>query len=185
MESVGQRWQKGAIVSLLISQKYEAQAAEDKKRYEAEKEKYVPPPASSESDNSDDEKPAKKRKRAPKAKKDPNKPKKSMSSFMYFANDKRPSVREKYPDLKMTDIGKKLSELWRAITPDEKKVCREDQLLISRNMRNWPPKTSSDTRNRWKNTRLPNRNQNQKKLLPVIPNQATNLIRNKMFRVQA
>src|SRR5690606_37258816 len=112
-------------VSLLISQKYEAKAAEDKKRYEAEKEKYIPPPASSESDNSDDEAPAKKRKRVPKAKKDPNKPKMSMSSYMYFTNDKRPSVREKYPDLKMTDIGKKLAELWRAVTPDEKKVCRE------------------------------------------------------------
>jgi len=49
-----------------------------------------------------------------KKKKDPNKPKRSMSSFMFFANAKRPEVRAAHPDMKITDVGKKLGELWKA-----------------------------------------------------------------------
>jgi len=45
-----------------------------------------------------------------------------MSSFMFFAHEKRPEVKEKYPDLKLTQIGKKLSEIWKTVPPEEKKV---------------------------------------------------------------
>jgi len=102
---------------------YMQQAEEDKVRYSREKENYSPPSDSSES--SDDDRgrrssgePAKKKRK--KKKKDPNKPKRSMSSFMFFANEKRNQVREENPSLKITEIGKKLSELWKEISPEEK-----------------------------------------------------------------
>jgi len=46
-------------------------------------------------------------------KKDPNAPKRSKSAYMFFCDDKRPDVKKKHPDLKMTDVSKKLAELWK------------------------------------------------------------------------
>lgn len=100
-------------------QKYEDKASKDKDRYNKEMSNYVAP--DDEGSSSEDDGPKKKKKK--KAKKDPNRPKRSMSSFMFFANAKRQEVRAKHPDLKVTEIGKKLSDLWKALTPDEKKVC--------------------------------------------------------------
>lgn len=57
-----------------------------------------------------------------KGKRDPNKPKRSMSSFMFFANEKRAEVRQQHPELKITEIGKKLGELWAALPEEQKKV---------------------------------------------------------------
>ena len=90
----------------------------DAERYAREMEGYQPPEESSSSDEAEPDN--KKRK---KAKKDPNKPKRGMSSFMYFANEKRSEVRDKFPGLKVTEIGKKLSEMWKELPEEEKKVC--------------------------------------------------------------
>jgi len=99
---------------------YQAQADEDKVRYTKEKESYSPPTEYS-SDSSDGEGGRARKKRKKKKKtKDPKKPKRSMSSFMFFANDKRAQVRDEHPNLKITEIGKKLSEMWKVITPEEK-----------------------------------------------------------------
>ncbi len=55
--------------------------------------------------------------------KDPiNKIKKPMSSFMIFANEIRPEIKRAEPELKITDIGRRLGERWRALLPEEKKV---------------------------------------------------------------
>lgn len=78
---------------------------------------YIPPETNT---SSEDEIPKKRKNK--KIKKDPNKPKRSMSSFMFFAKEKRQSIKEQYPDIKITEIGKKLSELWKKLTPEEKKV---------------------------------------------------------------
>lgn len=63
-----------------------------------------------------------KRKKTAKKKKDPNAPKRSKSAYMFFCEDKRAEVKGKNPELKMTDISKKLAELWRAIEASDKKV---------------------------------------------------------------
>ena len=52
-------------------------------------------------------------------KKDPDAPKKSLSSYMYFTIDKRPSVATK--DLKFTEITKKLGSMWSKLSVEEKK----------------------------------------------------------------
>jgi len=104
---------------------YALKAQEDKKRYEMEMKNYVPPvPSSSESSDSDSssseevKKPPRK-----KAKRDPNAPKRAPNPYMIFQNapDGRPKFRMLYPDLKMHEIAKKMSEKWKTMTDEEKK----------------------------------------------------------------
>jgi len=120
--------------------KFDEIAQKDQERYQKAMEGYQPPSSSSESESEDE---PKKKKRKKKAKKDPSKPKRSMSSFMFFANAKRPQVREKYPNSKITDIGKRLSELWKEIDPDEKKKYEEmaarDKERYAKAMKDYKP----------------------------------------------
>jgi hypothetical protein len=60
--------------------------------------------------------------KAKKAKKvkDPNAPKRNLSAYFFFMNDQRPKVVKANPDLKVTEVGKKLGELWRAMSDSEK-----------------------------------------------------------------
>ena len=67
--------------------------------------------------------PKTKTKRGKGKKKDPLKPKKALSSFMFFANAKRPELRKEDPSLKITEIGKKLGVMWKEASPEEKAVC--------------------------------------------------------------
>lgn len=53
--------------------------------------------------------------------KDPNAPKRPMSSYMLFCNSKRAAVTKKNPSLKMTEIAPILAKMWKAISPSEKK----------------------------------------------------------------
>lgn len=64
----------------------------------------------------------KEKKKLKRKKKDPLRPKRAMSSFMFFANAKRQEVRSANPELKITDVGKKLGEMWKELSDDEKKV---------------------------------------------------------------
>jgi len=97
--------------------RYQEEADKDKSRYKEAMKGYIPLPES----NSDDEGPIRKRRKKKKKKiKDPFKPKRAMSSFMFFLQAKRQEVRDKFPDLKITDIGKRLSELWKEIPPEER-----------------------------------------------------------------
>ena len=52
--------------------------------------------------------------------KDPNAPKRNLSAYFFFMNDQRPKVVKANPDLKVTEVGKKLGELWRAMSDSEK-----------------------------------------------------------------
>ena len=72
---------------------------------------YTPPAGS------DDKKNAKGK---TKAKKDPNAPKKAMSAFMYFSNKMRPKIKAENPAFSFGDLGKRIGELYRALTPSEK-----------------------------------------------------------------
>ena len=70
---------------------------------------------------------AKRPKKPPKkrAKKDPNAPKKALTAFIYFSNDKRAAVTAELkaanPDMKgVAEVGRKLGEMWRALSDAEK-----------------------------------------------------------------
>ena len=57
------------------------------------------------------------------AKNDPTKlkPKRKLNSYMKFANEKRSELMKAHPSLKIGDIAKKMGELWRALSDDDKK----------------------------------------------------------------
>jgi len=95
--------------------RYVDAANNDKARYHTAMSQYVKSPSDSDSDDG-----ARRRRKKKKKAKDPSKPKRAMSSFMYFANEQRQGVRDKFPDIKITEIGKKLSEMWKALTVEEK-----------------------------------------------------------------
>eukprot|EP00629_Pelagomonadales_sp_RCC1024_P011692 CAMPEP_0119266672 /NCGR_PEP_ID=MMETSP1329-20130426/5084_1 /TAXON_ID=114041 /ORGANISM="Genus nov. species nov., Strain RCC1024" /LENGTH=65 /DNA_ID=CAMNT_0007266561 /DNA_START=55 /DNA_END=252 /DNA_ORIENTATION=+ len=60
---------------------------------------------------------------APKEKKEKAKkdgPKKPLKGFMLFSKEKRPEVKKDFPDLTFGGIGKKLGEMWRGLSDDEK-----------------------------------------------------------------
>lgn len=52
--------------------------------------------------------------------KDPNQPKRALSAFLFFCEEKRPAVREVHPEYKMGDISKELSRQWEACTDKSK-----------------------------------------------------------------
>ncbi|BGP58039.1 hypothetical protein JCM8202_001722 [Rhodotorula sphaerocarpa] len=56
-----------------------------------------------------------------KPKKDPNAPKRPLSAYMLFSQDKRAEVKEEQPDVSFGEIGKILGSKWKEATPDEKK----------------------------------------------------------------
>ncbi|OWB50751.1 hypothetical protein B5S28_g3569 [[Candida] boidinii] len=48
-------------------------------------------------------------------KKDPNAPKRSLSAYMFFANEQRDIVRAENPGIAFGQIGKLLGERWKAL----------------------------------------------------------------------
>ncbi|KAI8067441.1 high mobility group box domain-containing protein [Thamnidium elegans] len=62
----------------------------------------------------------KKNKKKKKADKDPNAPKRNLSSYMLYSQAVRPSTVEKHPDLKAVDIAKLIGEKWNALSDKEK-----------------------------------------------------------------
>ncbi|XP_072038174.1 transcription factor A, mitochondrial-like [Amphiura filiformis] len=55
----------------------------------------------------------------------PSMPKKPSSVYFLFIADVRPEVQAENPDAKMSEIGKKVGELWRKLSDNEKKVYKE------------------------------------------------------------
>ncbi|KAI9365674.1 high mobility group box domain-containing protein [Pilaira anomala] len=62
----------------------------------------------------------KKNRKKKKADRDPNAPKRNLSSYMLFSQAVRPETVEEYPDLKAVDIAKLIGEKWNALTDKEK-----------------------------------------------------------------
>jgi len=66
------------------------------------------------------------RKATGRKKKDPNAPKRNKSAYMFFCEHHRGEVKDKHPDMKMTDISKELANMWKSCPAEEKK--RMDKL---------------------------------------------------------
>jgi hypothetical protein len=82
-------------------------------------------------------------------KKDPNKPKRGLSSFMYFSQDKRKEVLARDPTLKIGDVAKAIGLLWKSVTPAEKSMyegkAAQDKVRYLAEMEGYtPPDFSSD-----------------------------------------
>merc|ERR1711915_390625 len=55
------------------------------------------------------------------AKKDPSAPKRPMSAFLYFSQDKRRQIKEENPSIRNTEVSRILGELWRNASEEEKR----------------------------------------------------------------
>jgi len=54
------------------------------------------------------------------AKKDPSAPKRPMSAFLYFSQERRRIIKQKNPKMRNTDISRVLGEMWRNATEEER-----------------------------------------------------------------
>jgi len=62
----------------------------------------------------------KKREREEKAAKKAAAPKKAMSAYFFFSNASRAKIREEFPQLKITEVSKKIGEMWGKLTEEDK-----------------------------------------------------------------
>ncbi|GKY96421.1 hypothetical protein MPSEU_000601600 [Mayamaea pseudoterrestris] len=110
-------------------EKYDVMATADKERYKEAMKDYTQP------DDSDSS-PAKGKKG--KRKKDPNAPKKATTSFLAFSNEIRPKVKADYPDASFGELGKKIGEMFRNLTSEEKEkyeqIAQKDKQRYKRQM---------------------------------------------------
>ena len=109
---LGSLWSKFKVSTKQADKKelagFEAEAANDKLRYDNEMSSYVRP--------SDDEL----SKKGKKAKKDPNAPKRGKSGYIFFCSANRLDVKEELgEDAKTTEITSRLGELWTELKNDE------------------------------------------------------------------
>jgi HMG (high mobility group) box len=100
-------------------------AKSDKGRYEREMKDYEPPKGLESSG-----------KASKKKAKDPNAPKRASTSYLYFSNEMRPKLKERQPELTFGELGQKLGEMFRNLTPEEKekyeKLARDDKARFSK-----------------------------------------------------
>lgn len=118
---------------------WEARAAQDKARYDAEIAAYVPPPGhDARGVLIEDHRPRKRNKRGPK---DPAAPKRASGAYVFFTNEMRPKVLVEYPGIKFVELGKVLGERWRALTPQQKKryenMAAEDKVRFQMQMQQY------------------------------------------------
>ncbi|CBK23957.2 uncharacterized protein [Blastocystis hominis] len=61
----------------------------------------------------------------------PGAPKRAMSPFLFFSNEKRGQIQTENPSMKITEVSVKLGEIWRDMTEEEKEPymqkSREDR----------------------------------------------------------
>jgi len=95
------RWKKLKPEERVI---WDQKAKEDKERYNAEKAAYTGPW----------QVPWKR------AKKDPTAPKRPMSAFLFFSQDKRRMIKNKNPEMRNTEISRVLGEIWKKASDEER-----------------------------------------------------------------
>ena len=108
---------------------WDEKARVDKERYEIEKSMYTGPWKI----------PSRKR-----SQKDPDAPKRPMSSFLAFSNGKRSDLKRENPDMSNTDISKLLAKMWKEASDEEKKehIEKEKELreIYKKEMAEWREK---------------------------------------------
>lgn len=73
-----------------------------------------------------------------KANRDPNAPKRPPSAYLLFQNEIREDMRQQYKDLTYSEVLGKISEAWKQLTEDQRKVNIDDEaigdMIIADNM---------------------------------------------------
>jgi hypothetical protein len=89
-----------------------AQVVKEKARYEKEMENYEPPEGFEDSGSKG---------RGKKKKKDPNAPKRAVTSYMLYYSKMRPIIKEQNPDIKFTEMGKLVGKKWGELSSEGQK----------------------------------------------------------------
>ena len=89
--------------------KYEKMAEKDKQRYQKEMAGYTKPASASP-----------KKKGVQKKQKDPNAPKRAQNAFLFFSQEMRPKLKQEDPKMATTEVGKKLGQLFKELSPSAK-----------------------------------------------------------------
>lgn len=129
-------------ISKKCSQKWKTMTDEEKKRFfelaQKDAERYQAEVAAYGGEDV-----LKKKKRA---KKDPNAPKRALSAFFFFSNDKRQEVSGEHPEWKVGQIAQELGLRWKALSDDERiifeKKAQEDKERYAEEMRAYRSETS-------------------------------------------
>lgn len=56
-----------------------------------------------------------------KKRKDPNAPKRATNAYMIFCKERRAALKEEHPELQFGKLGARLGEMWRLMSPEEKR----------------------------------------------------------------
>jgi hypothetical protein len=87
-------------------------------------------------------------------KKDKNAPKRGSSAFIIFGNDIRAKIKQENPDASFGEIGKLISEKWKALSDAEKAPYEEkaakDRLRYEKEMKSYVPPSSSSPKKKAK-----------------------------------
>jgi len=105
-----QRWK---TMSDKEKEKFHEMAVEDKERYDDEMKDFVPPPGTTATGR-------RRRRRGAKKERDPNKPKRALSAFFYYAADERTNVKSLNPDFSVGEIAKELGRQWNELNEEQK-----------------------------------------------------------------
>lgn len=85
----------------------------------------------------------------PKQKKDPNAPKKNLSSYIFFSNEQRLILTKKDPKLPFADVAKLLGSMWKEMTADDKKkyddMAAKDKIRYADEMKTYVPSAASQS----------------------------------------
>ena len=61
----------------------------------------------------------------PRRKKDPDMPKRPLSSYMFYSKERRPKLQEEKPDLAFGDYSKLIAAEWKTMTAEDKEPYLE------------------------------------------------------------
>ena len=127
-------------------EKYEEKAREDKERYESEMVDYTPPPSDEEGSG----------KKKSSGKKDPNKPKRGKSAYLFFCAEHREKAKEELGEgAKATEVTAELGRQWNELkastkASDKKKLekyekqAREDKERYESEMADYTPPSNDE-----------------------------------------
>ena len=136
-KELGARWK-----NVNDKKKYEKLATQDKERYNSEMKDYDPP-----SDCSNDSKKIKKNK-------DPNKPKRNKTAYIFYCMDMRDAVKEDMGEnTKSTEVTKELGARWRKLNDKKKyeKLATQDKERYNSEMKEYDPPSDCSSKDEEEN----------------------------------
>ena len=109
-------------------ERFHEMALEDKERFEYQMRDFLPHMGM-----------GRRRRRRQRREKDPNKPKRALSAFFYFAKDARPGIREVNPEWTVGECAKELGRRWSEMTEEAKapydKLSEDDKARYDTEMK--------------------------------------------------